>query len=459
MKMLSLHSLCLNSAKPLSINPRNLYLRKIISTACAYSNSYAAANSESDDFQGPFSGRPNNYSGVKIEEKVELDSGKLRLDSWISSRINGISRARVQSSIRSGLVSVNGHVINKVADLFFLFVDNDISKVSHVVRDGDVVNCTIAELQPLRAEAEDIPLDIVYEDEHVLVVNKPAHMVVHPAPGNASGTLVNGILRHCRLSTVCLDPEALREIIDDSEDEISAFSVDQGQNVGIGSGLYESSVRPGIVHRLDKGTSGLLVVAKDEHSHACLAEQFKERTIKRVYVSLTCGVPSPATGRIDVPIGRDANNRIRMIAIPGSATHGKARHAVSRYKVIEILAGGGCALVEWRLETGRTHQIRAHAKYIGVPLLGDDVYGGTKSMAMSLLQSKNLALTGNFWQLVERLDRPCLHAFSLGHPNSGEDLRFSQIPPPDFAEILDRLRDFGAKKIFFVLDNLNQAIQ
>ncbi|XP_020551021.1 RNA pseudouridine synthase 2, chloroplastic isoform X3 [Sesamum indicum] len=314
--MLSLHSLYLNSAKPLPINPRNLSLRKIISTACAYSKSYAAANSESDDFQGPFSGRPNNYSGVKIEEKVELDSGKLRLDSWISSRINGISRARVQSSIRSGLVSVNGHVIDKV---------------SHVVRDGDVVNCTIAELQPLRAEAEDIPLDIVYEDEHVLVVNKPVlQQVVHPAPGNASGTLVNGILRHCRLSTVCLNPEAQPEIVDDSEDEVSAFSVDQGENVGIGSGLYESSVRPGIVHRLDKGTSGLLVVAKDEHSHACLAEQFKERTIKRVYVSLTCGVPSPATGRIDVPIGRDANNRIRMIAIPGSATHGKARHAVSR---------------------------------------------------------------------------------------------------------------------------------
>ncbi|KAL0360493.1 UNVERIFIED_CONTAM: Pentatricopeptide repeat-containing protein [Sesamum radiatum] len=323
MKMLSFHSLYLNSAKPLSINPRNVSLRKIISTASAYSNSYAAANSESDDFQGPFSDRPNNYSGVKIEEKVELDSGKLRLDSWISSRINGISRARVQSSIRSGLVSVNGHVINKV---------------SHVVRDGDVVNCTIAELQPLRAEAEDIPLDIVYEDEHVLVVNKPAHMVVHPAPGNASGTLVNGILRHCRLSTVCLNPEALPEIVDDSEDEVSAFSVDQGQNVGIGSGLYESSVRPGIVHRLDKGTSGLLVVAKDEHSHAGLAEQFKERTIKRVYVSLTCGVPSPAAGHIDVPIGRDANNRIRMIAIPGSATHGKARRAVSRTKLLSTYA-------------------------------------------------------------------------------------------------------------------------
>ncbi|KAK6126641.1 hypothetical protein DH2020_039617 [Rehmannia glutinosa] len=245
--MLSLQSLSWHSVKPLSISLRNPSLQKLISTARAYSTSISAANSDSDDFQNPVSGRPNNFSGFKIEETVELDSRKLRLDSWLSSRINGISRARVQSSIRSGLVSVNGHIINKV---------------SHVVRDGDVVNCKIAELQPLRAEPEDIPLDIVYEDEHVLVVNKPAHMVVHPAPGNATGTLVNGILNHCRLSTVFLSPEALPETDDDSGDEASAFSVDQGHTVDIGFGFSEASVRPGIVHRLDKGTSGLLVVAK-----------------------------------------------------------------------------------------------------------------------------------------------------------------------------------------------------
>ncbi|KAK6152143.1 hypothetical protein DH2020_014778 [Rehmannia glutinosa] len=313
--MLSPQSLSWHSVKPLSISLRNPSLQKLISTARAYSTSISAANFDSDDFQNPVSGRPNNFSGFKIEETVELDSRKLRLDSWLSSRINGISRARVQSSIRSGLVSVNGHIINKV---------------SHVVRDGDVVNCKIAELQPLRAEPEDIPLDIVYEDEHVLVVNKPAHMVVHPAPGNATGTLVNGILNHCRLSTVFLSPEALPETDDDSGDEASAFSVDQGHTVDIGFGFSEASVRPGIVHRLDKGTSGLLVVAKDEHSHSHLAEQFKKHTIKRVYVSLTCGVPSPLSGRIDVPIGRDPGNRIRMIANPGSATCGKARHAVSR---------------------------------------------------------------------------------------------------------------------------------
>ncbi|KAL3650354.1 hypothetical protein CASFOL_006757 [Castilleja foliolosa] len=301
--MFSVQSLYWSSAKPLSINPRNPSLRRLISTACSFPNLNSSADSESDD---TFSVRPNNFSGVRIDETVGREPGKLRLDTWISSRINGISRARVQSSIRSGLVSVNGHVI---------------SKVSHVVRDGDEVNCKIAELQALRAEPEDIPLDIVYEDEHLLVVNKPAHMVVHPAPGNATGTLVNGILRHCRLPTVSFNPEALPEIDDDSGDEACALPVDKGHS--------EESIRPGIVHRLDKGTSGLLVVAKDEHSHAHLAEQFKKHTIKRVYVSLTCGVPSPTSGRIDIPIGRDPNNRIRMIASPGSSARGKARNAVS----------------------------------------------------------------------------------------------------------------------------------
>ncbi|KAL8524185.1 hypothetical protein ACS0TY_013960 [Phlomoides rotata] len=309
--MLSLQSLSWSSAKTFLINPRNPPLREFLTTVCAHSNS----NSDSDEFPDPSSTRSNNFSGVKIEEKVELGgSGKQRLDSWISSRINGISRARVQSSIRSGLVSVNGRIINKA---------------SHSVRVGDMVNCTIAELQPLRADPEDIPLDIVYEDEHVIVVNKAAHMVVHPAPGNATGTLVNGILHHCRLSTVCFSSEALPDTDDDSGDELNAFSLNQGHIGGIGFGLCEASIRPGIVHRLDKGTSGLLVVAKDEHSHSYLAEQFKKHSIKRVYTSLTCGVPAPVSGRIDVPIGRDVNNRTRMIAIPGSATHGKARHAVS----------------------------------------------------------------------------------------------------------------------------------
>ncbi|KAK3008505.1 hypothetical protein RJ639_013213, partial [Escallonia herrerae] len=433
--MHSLHSLSwtsiptaralLTSSSLLSF-PRNPRISRLV-RAC----SDATGVSNSDDATA----RRNNYAGVRLEERVHVKSGKLRLDSWISSRISGISRARVQSSIRSGLVSVNGRVIDKV---------------SHMVRIGDEVSCTIAELEPLKAEPEDIPLDIVYEDEHVLVVNKPTNMVVHPAPGNATGTLVNGILHHCSLSAAAIPhQEVFSEAEDVSDGELSCFSADYSYQNDFSSGAYEASVRPGIVHRLDKGTSGLLVVAKNEKSHADLSEQFKQHAIKRVYVSLTCGVPSPASGRVDIPIGRDLNNRIRMIAATGPSNCGKARHAASRYKVIEVLAGGGSALVEWRLETGRTHQIRAHAKYLGIPLLGDEVYGGTKSMALSLLQLRTPSnFHGQLVQLVSKLERPCLHALSLGfkHPYTGDKIRFSRLPPADFAEILSGLRAINTEK-------------
>lgn len=358
------------------------------------------------------------------------------MDTWISSRINGISRARVQSTIKSGLVTVNGRTIHKV---------------SHKVRSGDKVSCTISELQPLKAQPEDIPLNIVYEDDHILVVNKPAHMVVHPAPGNATGTLVNGILHHCCLPMASLPIVDIPSDEEDvSEGESSCYSTHDSYSEGLFSGLNEASIRPGIVHRLDKGTSGLLVVAKDEHSHAHLSEQFKQHTIRRIYISLTCGVPSPASGRVDIPIGRDLNNRIRMAAVVGSGKCRKTRHAASRFRVIEILAGGGSALVEWRLETGRTHQIRAHAKYLGIPLLGDEVYGGTKSMALDRLQQKNSCnFPGQLLQIISNLERPCLHALTLGfmHPHTGKEVHFSCLPPADFAEVLSGLRSVNTEKI------------
>ncbi|XP_031377420.1 RNA pseudouridine synthase 2, chloroplastic [Punica granatum] len=379
----------------------------------------------------------SSFAGVNLVETVDTKASKLRIDAWISSRIRGISRARVQSSIRAGLVTVNGRVIDKV---------------SHGVRAGDEINCTISELQPLRAEPEDIPLDIVFEDKHVLVVNKPAHMVVHPAPGNACGTLVNAILHHCSIPTVAFsERELLSEVEDasDSDDESSTLAAYQNSMQGGGSNSYASSVRPGIVHRLDKGTSGLLVVAKNEHSHAHLSKQFKLHTIQRVYISLTCGVPSLLLGRVEVPIGRDVKNRVRMAAIPGPTNTGQARYAASRYKVIEVLAGGSAALVEWRLETGRTHQIRAHAKHIGIPLLGDEVYGGTRGMILSLLQPRfPHSSQGKLSQLVSGLERPCLHALALGfeHPQTGKNTHFSCQPPEDFAEVLSQLRALGSDK-------------
>ncbi|XP_077221272.1 pseudouridine synthase family protein isoform X2 [Tasmannia lanceolata] len=329
-----------------------------------------------------------NHAGLRFEETLEPISEKSRLDSWISARIDGVSRARIQSSIRSGLVSVNGRTISKV---------------------------------------------------------------VHPAPGNANGTLVNGILHHCRLSPVALpNSDIFSETEDGSGDEFESFSGDQNLDEEISSSVCGASVRPGIVHRLDKGTSGLLVVAKDDHSHAHLSEQFKLHTIRRVYVSLTSGIPSPSSGRIEVPIARDSNNRIRMAAVSSASNCRWARHAASRYRVIEVLAGGGSALVEWRLETGRTHQIRAHAKYLGIPLLGDEVYGGTKSMALSLLRPKTpSSYHSHLSHLVSKLERPCLHALSLGfkHPHTGEDVQFSCPPPSDFTEVLSQLRIIGTEKI------------
>ncbi|CAK9178383.1 unnamed protein product [Ilex paraguariensis] len=319
----SLSSTSLPSAKTLCYSSSLCFFHRNPRVFSSYTDSIRtracygfAGDSDSNHSEEVSSGRRTNYTGVRLDETVDAKSGKLRLDSWISSHISGISRVRVQTSIRSGFVSVNGRIVDKV---------------SYMVRRGDKIDCTITELQPLRAEPEDIPLDIVYEDEHVLVVNKPAHMVVHPAPGNAAGTLVNGILHHCRLPTIAFpNQEILSEEADVSDDEFSSFSTVQSYNESVCSAISEASVRPGIVHRLDKGTSGLLVVAKDEHSHAHLAEQFKQRSIKRVYLSLTCGVPSPVLGRVDVPIGRDFNNRIRMIAVPGSSKCGKARHAASR---------------------------------------------------------------------------------------------------------------------------------
>ncbi|NP_001140404.1 RNA binding protein [Zea mays] len=389
-----------------SSRPRAFYAR------CASSNASAEA-AES---------RKGGHGGTRLEEAVPVGEGRSRVDAWISARLGGggVSRARVQASIRAGLVAVNGRPV---------------SKVSHTVKGGDLVSCTVSELQPLRAEAEDIPLDIVYEDDHVLVVNKPAHMVVHPAPGNAKGTLVNAILHHCKISTfTCLARSSAGDECPDSTDEdTDVFHVDQFAAEDVSSEVRNALVRPGIVHRLDKGTSGLLVVAKDEHSHARLAEQFKLHTIRRVYISLTCGAPNPNSGRIEASIARDPNNRIRMTAIAGSG-HRYARNAASRYKVREVFAGGGSALVEWRLETGRTHQIRAHAKYIGIPLLGDETYGGTQSMALSLLRPRSPSkYHSGLSNLLSKVDRPCLHAASLG---SGCDYRlliFSpQIQAPTF---------------------------
>lgn len=388
-----------------------------------------------------FSSSSSSSSSCNVEDDVSFDGivqdGRMRLDFWLASHLpSHISRARVQSSIRLGLALVNGQPVDKV---------------SYSVRNGDHVKCRIAALAPLKAEPEDIGLDIVFEDEHVLVVNKPAHMVTHPAPGNWSGTLVNALVHHCELPVAC---EAIGETFvdeieeDDSDNEDERLDPSENLIPNIHRGVL--TVRPGIVHRLDKGTSGLLVIAKDEHAHEHLSKQFKDRTVKRSYLSLMCGTPTSRRGRVDASIGRDCRNRIRMAVVPNSSTNKKARNAVSGYEVVEVLANGGASLVEWKLETGRTHQIRVHAQHLGHPLLGDDVYGGTKGAALSCILPKLHSSThGVARKLINQMQRPSLHAATLGfiHPRSLEKLTFTCPLPQDFDELWLQLKSMNNSRL------------
>ncbi|KZY56223.1 pseudouridine synthase, partial [Erythrobacter sp. HI0063] len=240
----------------------------------------------------------------------------------------------------------------------------------------------------LDLEPQDIPLTIVFEDDQLVVVDKPAGMVVHPAAGNRDGTLVNALLHHCR-----------------------------GRLSGI-NGVE----RPGIVHRIDKDTSGLLVVAKTDAAHEGLARQFADHSIHRRYLAVCAGHPNPAEGTIDARLGRSDRDRKKMAVLAKDSSRGK--HAVTHYRLVQRLAHA--ALIECRLETGRTHQVRVHCASIGHPLLGDPVYGRTPKPLRELLA---------------RLDftRQALHAAELGfvHPTTGETVEFRAELPPDMRELID----------------------
>lgn len=239
-----------------------------------------------------------------------------------------------------------------------------------------------------QALPQDIPIEVVYEDEHLIVVDKPAGMVVHPAAGNHDGTLVNALLHHCR-----------------------------GQLSGIGG-----VARPGIVHRIDKDTSGLLVVAKSDAAHEGLSRQFADHSLERAYLAVCNGHPMPTSGTIDERIGRSDANRKKMAVLAKDSSRGK--HAITHYKTVKRL--NGCALIECRLETGRTHQVRVHLASIGNALLGDPVYGRANAQIRPVL--KRLGF-----------ERQALHAAILGfeHPVNGNFLRFSSELPADMRELID----------------------
>ena len=300
-----------------------------------------------------------------------------RLDKALAEA-TGLSRARVQGLIDEGRVDVAAKTANSA---------------SMKVAEGTAFRITLVAAMPAEAAPENIPLVVAYEDQHVIVVDKPVGMVVHPAVGNITGTLVNALLHHCR-----------------------------GQLSGI-----NGVARPGIVHRIDKDTSGLLVVAKSDAAHEGLAVQFAAHTVHRRYIAVCAGHPGTPEGTIDARIGRSDADRKKMTVLPNNSSRGKS--AITHYKVLDRLAHA--ARVECRLETGRTHQVRVHFASIGHPLLGDPAYGRTPKPLRPVLERLGFA-------------RQALHAAELGfvHPATGESLRFSSHLPQDMTELIDELRDY-----------------
>lgn len=309
-----------------------------------------------------------------------------RLDKALAEAGEELSRSRVQHLIRAGLASVDGQPV---------------SDPGAKVRPGAALALALPPPEEARPAAEAIALAVVHEDDDLIVIDKPAGMVVHPGPGNERGTLVNALLAHCT-----------------------------GSLSGIGG-----VKRPGIVHRLDKDTSGLMVVAKTDAAHRGLAAQFADHgrsgPLERAYLAIVWGAPNPERGRIDAALARSATNREKMAVVPAD----KGRRAVTHYRVLERFGPGPealASLLECRLETGRTHQIRVHLTHMGHPLLGDALYGtGFKTKANGLAAAAREAL--------RRLGRQALHAAVLGfeHPHTGRAMRFESAPPEDI-EALSR---------------------
>jgi 23S rRNA pseudouridine1911/1915/1917 synthase len=308
-----------------------------------------------------------------IEARLEPAHAGWRLDRALAAAVPTLSRERLKNLIRSGAVETAGTALRDPA---------------LKVRGDERFVLAVPEPEPAHNEAQDIPLRVVFEDQHLLVVDKPAGLVVHPAAGNRDGTLVNALLHHCGASLS-----------------------------GIGG-----VARPGIVHRIDKDTSGLLVVAKTDVAHEGLAKQFAAHSIERRYLAIVSGVPKTAEGTIDEPLARSATNRKKIAIVKGS----RGKRAVTHWRRVTVLSQA--ALVECRLETGRTHQVRVHMASIGHPLVGDPVYGRSGKAHGKLLNAL-------------QFHRQALHAAELGfiHPVTKHRLSFASAMPPDMQELFEAL--------------------
>lgn len=299
---------------------------------------------------------------------IQVTTSGERLDRWLTEQLPDLSRSRLQKLIEQGQVSVNGKVC---------------TAKKTTVQTGDRIHLEIPDATPLELKAQEIPLDILYEDNSLLILNKPAGLVVHPAPGHAEGTLVNALLAHC--------PDL--------------------QGIG---GVQ----RPGIVHRLDKDTSGAIAIAKTDQAHHNLQAQFKAKTARRTYLAVVYGAPAQENGTVDQPIGRHPVDRKKMAIVPEERG---GRRAVTHWQVLERL--GNYSLMQFELETGRTHQIRVHSAQMGHPVVGDPVYGAGRSVGVNL-------------------SGQVLHAWKLKlqHPLSGEWIEAIAPMPDDFVKLLRVLR-------------------
>lgn len=297
-------------------------------------------------------------------DTIEIKEPAERLDAYLAAYFSELSRSRLQKLIKEGLVKVNDQKV----------------KPSCPLEIGDEVEVMVPMAAPIAVEAENIPLDVVYEDDDVIVVNKPRGMVVHPAVGNYTGTLVNALLYHCK--------------------DLSGIN---------------GELRPGIVHRIDKETSGLIIAAKNDKAHRGLVEQWQTREVKRYYKALLHGSMGEPGGTVDAPIGRHPKDRKKMAVVPLTG-----RHAVTHYKVLERFAR--YTLIEAKLDTGRTHQIRVHTQYLGHPVVGDIIYGpkGKSAVKIGML----------------------LHSASMEfrQPITNEIIKLEAPVPADFAQILEQLR-------------------
>jgi len=316
---------------------------------------------------------PETQAGADLREAtLPADAAGWRLDRALAAAMPTLSRERLKALVCAGAVTLGGDVKRDPA---------------LKVKGCEPVVVAIPAPRPANAIAENIPLHILFEDEHLLIVDKPAGLVVHPAAGNLDGTLVNALLHHCA-----------------------------GRLSGIGG-----VARPGIVHRIDKDTSGLLVVAKTDRAHAGLAAQFAKHTIGRRYLAVVAGLPAPPAGRVETNLARSDANRQKIAVVRAP----KGKHAITHYRVLDALKGA--ALVACRLETGRTHQVRVHMAHLGHPLIGDPAYG-----------------QGRMADLCNALGfhRQALHAASLEleHPISRAKLTFESVAPPDIQELLRTLR-------------------